>query len=136
MAKQAAQRDADPLTPVTSGEDQQAKGWADHAEPLTSARRLEATISIRLGPDDAKVVSLAARLTGKTKSEFVRRATVEEARTVVERYERQGMVVERVERIAPTEITKAMTRSVETNGEARPPSTTAGTSSRLFTDVS
>ncbi|MGH2558227.1 MAG: DUF1778 domain-containing protein [Thermomicrobiales bacterium] len=120
----ATKPSADPLTPVTSREDQHAKGWSDSAAPVTAARRLEATISIRLEPDDANVVRRAARLTGKTKSEFVRRSTVEAARNVVERYERQGMVVERVERIVPTETTRSTTRFVETTGEAPARSTT------------
>lgn len=65
--------------PSESPEDWDNQGWSDRSERLTAAPKLETTVSVRFGPDDALLLRRAARLCGQTKSEFVRRATVHAA---------------------------------------------------------
>lgn len=85
MARKTQRTNPDPLTPARSRADWDAQGWSSESEPLTAAPRLESTISIRFDPDSALLLRRAARLSGHTKSEFVRRATMREAEAVVQR---------------------------------------------------
>ena len=78
------QTSKNPLLPSKSETQWTAQGWATEPRELTAAPRLEATISIRLDPDAAEMVGRAARLKGWTKSEFVRTASVAEAKKICE----------------------------------------------------
>lgn len=85
MAKNTRGLDADPLAPARSQAEWDAQGWSSESEPLTAAPRLETTISIRFDPDSALLLRRAARMSGRTKSDFVRRATLREAEAVIQR---------------------------------------------------
>jgi len=123
MARDA---DQDRFRPIESDADWVSQGWAAESEPLTVAPRLAATISIRLDPGDAALVRRAARMSGITKSEFVRRSTVRAAGEVVQ----QGGII-----IA--EITSLLDRSLTSSGaqatldHGRPPATT-GSNARVL----
>lgn len=86
MAKKTKidQANVDPLAPARSREEWEAQGWALHSTELTVAPRLEATLSIRFDPEGAALLRKAARMKGMTKSEFVRQATLQEARKTIE----------------------------------------------------
>jgi hypothetical protein len=73
----------DAYGPLQSEAEWQEQGWSDTSVPLTVAPRLGATISLRLEPDDARLVRRAARMTGKTLSDFVRGAALRAAATAV-----------------------------------------------------
>lgn len=73
-----------PLEPSRAEADWQAQGWAERSVPLTAAPRLETTISVRFEPDDALLLRRAARMSGVTKSEFVRRATIDAAKKKID----------------------------------------------------
>ena len=92
MANRMPRRGTDRFEPITNDAEWQAKGWSTEPEPMTAARQLEASVAIRLGPDDAELVRRAARLSGLTRSEFVRRAAVRAAADVVERTEAANAV--------------------------------------------
>lgn len=83
MGKKAGKGNPDPLAPARSRADWDAQGWASESEPVTVAPRLEATLSIRFDPDGALLLRRAARIKGMTKSEFVRQATLQEARKTI-----------------------------------------------------
>src|SRR5581483_711075 len=70
----------DPCRPSRNEHDWEAQKWANQAEPIEAAPRLETTISVRFDPDAARLLRRAARLSGLTKSEFVRRATIAAAK--------------------------------------------------------
>ena len=72
------------FAPIESDAQWFAAGWSDTPVELTAAPKLGATISIRLDPEMARLARRAARCKGWTLSEFVRRATVEEAKRAVE----------------------------------------------------
>ena len=55
------------------------EGWEIDPEPIEVRPRLGATVSLRLDPDDAKLVRRAAKLLGLTQSEFIRRAARDRA---------------------------------------------------------
>lgn len=61
------------------------KGWATASEPVTAAPNPGATIIIRFDPDDAALVSQAARLLGGTKSDLVRETAIAAAPETIER---------------------------------------------------
>jgi hypothetical protein len=84
MAKNALKVNADPLSPAQSNADWEAQGWASEPERLIAAPRLETTISIRFDPDSALLLRRAARMKGLTKSQFIRQATLEEARKTID----------------------------------------------------
>jgi len=84
MAKKSPNVNADPLTPAHSDADWEAQGWASESERLIAAPRLETTISIRFDPDSASLLRRAARMKGLTKSQFVRQATLQEARKTID----------------------------------------------------
>ena len=84
MAKKSPKVNADPLTPAQSDADWEAQGWASESERLIAAPRLETTISIRFDPDSALLLRRAARMKGFTKSQFVRQATLQEARRTID----------------------------------------------------
>jgi hypothetical protein len=84
MAKKSPEGKADPLTPAQSDAEWEAQGWASESEQLIAAPRLETTISIRFDPDSALLLRRAARMQGLTKSQFVRQATLKEARKVID----------------------------------------------------
>lgn len=73
------------FAPIDSDAEWADLGWAEAPEPLTAAPKLAATISIRLDPAAALLVRQAARLSGLTKSAFVRRAAVGAAKTAIDR---------------------------------------------------
>jgi|SRR6476620_2632089 uncharacterized protein (DUF1778 family) len=72
------------FTPTESDAQWSAAGWSDTPVELTAAPKLGATISIRLDPEMARLARRAARCKGWTLSEFVRRATIKEAKLAVE----------------------------------------------------
>jgi hypothetical protein len=84
MAKKLAKTARDPLQPAQTREDWEAQGWASESVPVEATSKLEATISVRFDPESAALLRRAARLTGLTKSQFVRRATVQEAERIVD----------------------------------------------------
>jgi hypothetical protein len=84
MAKKMPAVNANPLAPARSQAEWDAQGWAPESEPLEAASRLEATISIRFDPESAVLLRRAARLKGLTKSEFIRRATMQAALQAIE----------------------------------------------------
>ena len=84
MTKKSASLNADQLAPARTRADWDAQGWAAESEPVTTTPRLETTISIRFDPDSALLLRRAARMKGVTKSEFVRQATVQEARKAID----------------------------------------------------
>lgn len=84
MAKKADNANADSLAPARTRADWEAQGWASESMPLTAAPRLETTVSIRFDPESATLLRRAARLKGLTKSQFVRQATLREARKTIE----------------------------------------------------
>ena len=84
MTDATEQVNADPLTPARSQADWDAQGWAHDPEPAEVAPRLATTISIRFDPDSAALLRRAARIKGVTKSEFVRQATLHEARKAID----------------------------------------------------
>jgi hypothetical protein len=73
----------DPLTPAHSDADWETQGWGTESVPTTAATRLQSTISVRFDPDGAQELRRAARLRGITQSEFVRQATLDEARRTI-----------------------------------------------------
>lgn len=87
MARRAIKSVSDPFTPIMSEKDWDEKGWARESEPLTASPQLGAMISIKLDPDSALLVRRAARLSGVTWSEFVRRAAIEAATEAVRQSE-------------------------------------------------
>lgn len=72
-----------PLAPAETIADWEAQGWDAEPEIITSAPRLEATVSIRFDPDGALLLRRAARMKGMTKSEFVRQATLQAAQKAI-----------------------------------------------------
>jgi hypothetical protein len=84
MAKKSPKVNADPLTAAQSDADWEAQGWASESERLIAAPRLETTISIQFDPDSALLLRRAARMKGLTKSQFVRQATLQEARKTID----------------------------------------------------
>ena len=92
MANRRTTPETDRFEPITNDAEWKAKGWATEPEPMTAAPKLEASVAIRLGPDDAALVRRAARLSGLTRSEFVRRAAVRAAAGVIERAEAANAV--------------------------------------------
>jgi hypothetical protein len=84
MAKKMGGVNADPLVPARTREDWEAQGWQLQSTELTVAPRLEATLSIRFDPESALLLRKAARLKGMTKSEFVRQATLQQARKTID----------------------------------------------------
>jgi uncharacterized protein (DUF1778 family) len=84
MARESERINADPLAPARTRAEWEAQGWAFESEPLTTAPRLETTISIRFDAESAALLRRAARLRGLTKSQFVRQATLQEARKTIE----------------------------------------------------
>ena len=84
MADAIEQVNADPLMPARSQSDWDAQGWAHEPEPVEVAPRLATTISIRFDPDSAVLLRRAARIKGVSKSEFVRQATLQEARKALD----------------------------------------------------
>jgi hypothetical protein len=84
MAKNPVKVNADPLSPAQSGADWEAHGWVSELERFIAAPRLETTISIRFDPDSALLLRRAARMKGLTKSQFIRQATVQEARKTID----------------------------------------------------
>jgi hypothetical protein len=84
MAKKSPKVNADPLAPADSEADWEAQGWATEAEPVSAAPRLETTISVRFDPESALLLRRAARMKGLKKSQFVRQATLQVARKVIE----------------------------------------------------
>jgi len=93
MARKPARIESDPLKPSTTDAQWVAQGWAANSSELSTAPRLGATISIRLEPEAASLVSRAARLSGRTKSEFVRRATIAAAEQKVKEAEQSPLIV-------------------------------------------
>jgi uncharacterized protein (DUF1778 family) len=84
MAKKTTKVNADPLVPSQTLGEWEAQGWASESVPMTAAPRLETTISIRFDPESATLLRRAARLQGLTKSQFVRQATLQEARKTID----------------------------------------------------
>lgn len=84
MARKSDNVNADPLSPARTRADWEAQGWASESEPLAAAPRLETSVSIRFDPESAILLRRAARLKGLTKSQFVRHATLQEARQTIE----------------------------------------------------
>ena len=84
MAKSPLKVNADPLSPAQSDADWKAQGWVSEPERLIAAPRLDTTISIRFDPESALLLRRAARMKGLTKSQFVRQATLEEARKTID----------------------------------------------------
>jgi hypothetical protein len=84
MAKKSPKVNADRLAPADSEADWGAQGWATEAEPVSPVPRLEAAISVRFDPNGAHLLRRAARMKGLTKSQFVRQATLQVARKVIE----------------------------------------------------
>ncbi len=62
--------------PSTNREDWVAEGWETTSTPTTASRRLDTVLSIRFDPADSQLLRKASRLSGHTRSEFVRRAVV------------------------------------------------------------
>lgn len=125
VANQDTDRAHGRFTPTASEADWKTQGWAAESEPLLAAPRLGASISIRLDPDDTALVRRAARLSGVTKSEFVRRATLDEAAAVVSHAERAPIVVLSIRPLSSSVSTGSAPsdppvdrQSVETNGSA------------------
>jgi uncharacterized protein (DUF1778 family) len=85
--KRSAPRPDDLFVPTKSDEQWAAQGWSEEPIAITAAPRLESVVSIRLDPDTAALVRRASRLCGKTRSEFVRRATINEASRVVRNHD-------------------------------------------------
>ena len=108
MGKKHLKSNDAPLQPARSADDWRAQGWATHSEPLSAAPKLEATISIRFDPESALLLRRAARLTGKTKSEFVRRVTLAAAKQTVDHMERSSIVVRSSGRVAPAITTASI----------------------------
>ncbi|HEU0114503.1 MAG TPA: hypothetical protein VFQ80_07500, partial [Thermomicrobiales bacterium] len=67
---------ADLFSPARSQAEWEAQGWSLEAVEATAGPRLETMISVRFNPDDALLIRSAARASGLTKSEFVRRAAL------------------------------------------------------------
>jgi hypothetical protein len=84
MSRATAYPGANPDEPTYDESDWRSQRWAEESEPLTAARKLEATVSVRFGPDDALLLRRAARMSGMTKSEFVRRSTIQAARQTID----------------------------------------------------
>jgi hypothetical protein len=84
MARKQRSGNADYLVRSESEADWEAQGWASEATPIEAAPRLEATVSIRFDPAGAALLRSAARLKGITKSEFIRRATLQEAQRTID----------------------------------------------------
>lgn len=84
MANKGRRSGTDPLLPSRTEADWAAQGWASNPDVVSAAPRLEATISIRFDPDDALLLRRAARLSGLTKSAFVRQATLRAAEDKIE----------------------------------------------------
>ena len=84
MAKNPDKVNEASLSPAQSDADWEAQGWAPAPDRLIAAPRLETTISIRFDPDSALLLRRAARLKGLTKSQFVREATLQEARKTID----------------------------------------------------
>lgn len=103
MAKRVptSEGDADPLSPARSEAEWEAQGWSAESVPFSAAPKLETTVSIRFDPESALVLRRAARLSGRTKSEFVRQATLREAHGVIAQAEASPFVVRSVARPAP-----------------------------------
>jgi hypothetical protein len=84
MGKKRVTVNADPLAPARTTADWEAQGWAIESEPLTAAPRLEATVSVRFDPESALLLRRAARMKVVTKSQFVRQATLQDARKTID----------------------------------------------------
>jgi uncharacterized protein (DUF1778 family) len=76
VAEKARAARQDALAPAHDEAEWRGQGWAETSAPLTANPRLEAIVSVRFGPDDAALLRRAARLSGRTRSEFIRRATI------------------------------------------------------------
>jgi hypothetical protein len=77
---------ADPLAPARSQAEWEAQGWAAEADPIVAASQLEATFVIRFDAESAALLRRAARLTGRTRTEFIRAATLQAARSSIEEH--------------------------------------------------
>ena len=73
-----------PSAPAQTRADWEAQGWALESEPLTAARRLETTFSVRFAPDSSLLLRRAARLKGISRSEVLRQAGLQEAQKVID----------------------------------------------------
>jgi uncharacterized protein (DUF1778 family) len=75
--KRNDERDAD-LEPIRDSAD-----WGEARNDGVVTRNLGTTISVRLSPDDARKLRRAARIRQLSQSEFVRRASIAEAQSVL-----------------------------------------------------
>ncbi len=126
MADAIEQVNADSLMPARSQADWDAQGWAHEPEAVEVAPRLATTISIRFDSESASLLRRAARMKGLTKSQFVREATLQEARkTIDETPLPASMWVSGREELASTSgsertrVSGSSTRSVTTTRLAR-----------------
>lgn len=126
MAKRGEKVNLNPLTPARSRAEWEAQGWASEPEPLTAAPRLEAAISIRFDPDGAALLRRAARLSGLTRSEFVRRSTLEAAKKKIDD---TPLAISLRVRPQPATATLTVSRNHVVAQNARP-ATTTGRSAR------
>lgn len=126
MAKRAEKMNPDPLAPARSQAEWEAQGWASDSEPLTAAPRLEATISIRFDPDGANLLRRAARMSGLTRSEFVRRSTLAAAKKKIDE---TPLAISVQMRHPPVTPTRTVSRNLVVSQNART-ATTTGRSTR------
>ncbi len=77
--------EAEQYSPTTNRDEWFAEGWDTTSTPTAASRRLDTILSIRFDPDDAQLLRTATRLSGSTRSEFVRKAVINAARAEVDR---------------------------------------------------
>lgn len=87
------QAEAEQYRPSTNREEWLAEGWATTATPTTASRRLDTILSIRFDPDDSQLLRKASRLSGHTRSEFVRRAVINAAQAQIAQVKPARVVV-------------------------------------------
>lgn len=141
MAKRREEITRTAFGPSETGEEWAAQGWDDESAPVTVTRRLEATISIRLDPQGARLLRQAARLSGLTRSAFVRRATIQAATAAIERAEQTPIEVHRLEPITAPPFTGSsasdvVSREPETSGASRSTVTRSNTTKAKGADAS
>jgi hypothetical protein len=90
MKRQSESEHLPGFPPIESDADWHAQGWDNESEPITAATELSALISIRLDPESALLVARAARRAGVGRSEFVRRAAISAATSMINKQQSEA----------------------------------------------
>lgn len=120
MSMNRSNKAANPLVPTKNETQNQAQGWTDAPKP-TAADKLESVISVRFDAEATALIRRAANLQGGSRSDFVRAASLSEARRVIAAHETRSAQILRVDSptVAISQPTATSTPAVAGEGSTK-----------------